>query len=346
MKSMRFSSYNNLYVLLPQVASGGPELGHQLVDCLRTNGKNASIVYFNQDGIITNANVLEPYKKYNVVTANYIEDSSDNVLVLPETLFEYARKYTKIRIACWWMSVDKFIGSDLKRNPIKWYSDKSVFQNLRKNIHVFMWHLPFAKYDILGYLKREQNRVIHLYQSEYAHQYLKTNDLSHYYPLSDYINKDLIPTYAIDHRKKEDIILYNPTKGYEFTKQIIAALPDYEFVALSGFDRKQLNQQYDRAKLYIDFGNFPGKDRIPRECVLHDCCIITGKLGASAFFEDVPISDIYKFDTSNTDISSIISRIHDVISHYDDCVLEFSAYKNIVLSEQNQFYQEIKAIFM
>ena len=30
-------------------------------------------------------------------------------------------------------------------------------------------------------------------------------------------------------------------------------------------------------KLYIDFGGFPGKDRLPREAVMHDCCIITGK---------------------------------------------------------------------
>ena len=49
------------------------------------------------------------------------------------------------------------------------------------------------------------------------------------------------------------------------------------------------------SKVYIDFGNHLGKDRIPRE-VASGCCIITGKTGADKYKEDVYIGEKFKFD--------------------------------------------------
>lgn len=53
-----------------------------------------------------------------------------------------------------------------------------------------------------------------------------------------------------------------------------------------------------KSKVYIDFGNHPGKDRIPREAAISGCIVITGKRGAAAFAEDVCIPETYKFDES------------------------------------------------
>ena len=290
------ANFRRLYIILPRVSSGGPELGHQLVDNLRGKGLQAFVVYIDENGIIRSSKLMEQYAMYNVAIANEIEDSPENILVLPETLYNFAREYTKIRIYCWWMSVDKFIASDLHRVPIQWYSQKSIFKNIRKNLHVALWHLPLKRYDILGYLRGQKERVIHLYQSEYAHQFIVKHNLGTCAPLSDYINRELIPNYEIDRSKKENIVLYNPAKGLAFTQKVITLLPEYNFVPLKNLTREQLKDCFDKAKLYIDFGNFPGKDRLPREAVLHACCIITGRLGASAYHEDVPIRDEYKFD--------------------------------------------------
>lgn len=66
-----------------------------------------------------------------------------------------------------------------------------------------------------------------------------------------------------------------------------------------------------RVKFYIDFGNHPGKDRIPRGVAIWECCIITGKRGSAKYFEDVFISAEFKFDDIEINIPKIVSKIND-----------------------------------
>ena len=338
---------NKVFVYLPsRIPCGGSELAHQLVDYLREHNKVAYIVY----GCDLNSGIKNPimdcYAKYNVCTEILIDDNPHNVLVLPETAFDMAKRYRNIQIACWWMSVDNFVQHELHYHKYRWNTNKTVYQNIRKWIHVMLYHLPIPSFDILYFLRKEQERVIHLYQSFYACDYIKKSNLKRSYPLSDYINMELIPTCDIDANKKENIILYNPRKGLDFTLRIIASMPNYTFVALSGFDRKKLNNYFDKAKLYIDFGHFPGKDRLPREAVMHNCCIITSKNGAAAYYNDVPIDDKYKFDTSNSTIPSIVEMIDTVMNNYSDHIKNFFGYKNIVQHERDIFYKEIEYLFV
>lgn len=149
-----------------------------------------------------------------------------------------------------------------------------------------------------------------------------------------------------DSSKRENIILYNPAKGLNFTKKIIASLPDYEFIALKGFNREKLKEVFSKAKIYIDFGNFPGKDRLPREAVLNGCCIVTGKLGASFFYEDLPIPYDCKFDVKDNVIPQISNKIKEIINNYDDNYLNYTFYVDTILKEQEKFYNEIDNFFL
>lgn len=339
--------YSKVFVYLPgRIPCGGAELAHQLVDYLRNHEKNAFMVYGDDQTEGKAHPVMECYSKYNIATSIHIEDSAENVLVLPETAYGMAKRYTNIQIACWWMSVDNFVQSELHYHHYQWSAQKTAYQNIRKWIHVVLLHLPIPAFDILYYLRKEQHRVIHMYQSQYACEYIKAHNLGRSYPLSDYINMELLPGEPIDKSKKEDIILYNPRKGLEFTKKIIQTLPEYKFVALQGMNRTELNEVFDKAKIYIDFGSFPGKDRLPREAVMHDCCIITGKLGASAYHEDVPIADKYKFDTIDDNLHAIGERIREVINDYESMNADFESYRTIVRGEQKVFYKEIEEIFL
>ena len=123
-------------------------------------------------------------------------------------------------------------------------------------------------------------------------------------------------------------------------------MPGYNFVALKGFNREQLNEIMDKAKLYIDFGEFPGKDRLPREAVLHDCCIITGRKGASFFYEDMPIDDFYKFEANSNNLDAICLGIQNVIINYESCIGDFSDYRNLIRNEQKIFNSQIDSIFL
>ena len=339
--------YKKLYFYLPgRIPCGGAELGHQLVDYLRRNGKETYMVYGEdvRNGCVMP--VMECYAKYNIMTTIDIEDAADNVLVLPETAYGMAKRFQNMQIACWWMSVDNFVQHELHYHMYHWNPQKTLYQNIRKWVHVMICHIPIKSFDILYYLRSQEYRVIHMYQSQYACEYIKSQNLKRSFPLSDFINMDLQPKTPIDKSKKENIILYNPRKGLKFTQKVMNQVPEYKFMALQGMNRSELNDVFDKAKLYIDFGGFPGKDRLPREAVMHDCCIITGRNGASAYYEDVPISDKYKFDTIDANLLAIGERIREVINNYELLNADFESYRAIVRGEQKVFYKEIEDIFI
>ena len=60
----------------------------------------------------------------------------------------------------------------------------------------------------------------HLYQSYYAKYFLEKNNIYNKAYLSDYIN-DIFLEQSIDYCGKQNIVLYNPRKGMEFTKKLL-----------------------------------------------------------------------------------------------------------------------------
>lgn len=335
--------YKKVYVLAPfGHCTGGVELAHQLVDYLRNKQVDAYIVYVakGDKDISKEQTVTANYSKYNLKSTAVIEDSPENILVLPEIYFEFILKYKNIKIACWWMSVDFRYTRTTFKEMVHFKKDLKSKLGLLK-AYMKGYCREFKNDNNL--LKRENRRIIHLYQSHYAQFHLYSNGFTNLLPLSDYINLDLIGDLSCE---KRNVVLYNPAKGYEFTKKIIASMPDVKFIPLKGLNREQLRELLETSKLYIDFGHFPGKDRLPREAVSNGCCIMTGKLGASYFYEDVPIEDSYKFDVCDSNITSIVTEIRHIIDSYQTCKLDFEYYRHRVREEQKKFYQEIDEIFI
>ena len=261
-------------------------------------------------------------------------------MVLPETIFEFVLYYKFINIACWWMSVDN------RYNNVSFIDEFRFRKSLRKKLSILKSQILCKRNKLKNndrLLLNESSRIIHLYQSHYAQFYLYSKGFSRILPLSDYINLDLIGN--LDTPKK-DVVLYNPAKGYKFTKMIMSAMPNVSFIALKGLNRDQLRVLLESSKLYIDFGHFPGKDRIPREAVSNGCCIITGRLGASYYYEDMPINDEYKFDVDKSNISAIVSKINYVLANYDRCKHDFDFYRERIKKEREIFESEIDELFL
>jgi coenzyme F420-reducing hydrogenase beta subunit len=184
--------YKKIYVLAPfGHSTGGVELAHQLVDYLRNKDLEAYIVYVAKgDKVISDDQAITAnYSKYNLKSTDVIEDSSDNILVLPEIYFEFILNYKEIKIACWWMSVDfrytRTTFSEMfkfkKSTQAKWGLVKAYLKGYCRN---------FKNDDNL--LKKESARIIHLYQSHYAQYFLYSKGFSRLLPLSDYINLELV----------------------------------------------------------------------------------------------------------------------------------------------------------
>ncbi len=191
------------------------------------------------------------------------------------------------------------------------------------------------------------NSDFHLVQSFYAKEHLEKAGISKekILYLSDYLNLDFL-NIQTDLSKKENIVAYNPKKGFEFTKEIIQSALDIRFVPLINMTRQQIIETLQKAKVYIDFGNHPGKDRIPREAAILGCCVITGKRGSAAYFEDVPIPENYKFEDKEENIPKIIAKIKDCFENFEERYKDFEYYREIIKQEPQKFVEDLKKIFV
>ena len=333
--------YRKVYVLAPAGATtGGVELAHQLVDALTGLNQEAYVAYVDQGRIVPGVKVPAMYQKYRVRVSDAVEDSPENLLVLPEIYFDFLYLFPAIRIACWWMSVDNHYYSACLRDMLRFPWGMKE----RKDI-LYRYLVQGIRFrNSVADLHRQSDRIVHFYQSAYALDHLTSRGFRNVVPLSDYIHPDLFVTSRIP---KEDIILFNPKKGKKYVEMVRERLPDCTFIPLQGFSREQLNDVFDRAKLYVDFGPFPGKDLIPREAVLHGCCLITGRFGASAFFEDVPIPDDYKFSMKGQiPWDGIVRLVRRIFTEYEMCSRDFDLMRERIGQEKEVFIREAKEFFL
>lgn len=350
--SIKISQNSKIYVLLhTNQATGGSELLHQLVYHLRNDLKIEAYLYcpYNDSNPIH-----QFYKKYNNPAIKSIEDSNNNVLLFPEAywILPTISRYQNIKKTMWWLSVDNFYLSIFLGNRKDFFLDKAINKVWRfffKKTLIDIEEKIYKKVDfsILKLPKEVQNLDLYLAQSFYALNYLLQQGIpkEKVFYLSDYLNEDFLKT-KVDLPKKENVVIYNPKKGREFTKKIIKEAKDIKFIPIINMTPKQVIEALQKAKVYIDFGNHPGKDRIPREAAILGCCIITGKRGSAAFYEDVPIPNEYKFDDDEENIPKIINKIKDCFESFDKRHLDFNHYREVIKQEPQKFIENLREIFV
>ncbi len=305
----------NIYILAPaKRQSGGPELAHQL--CHRINELapgTAYMVYVDLSlpiGEDLGADTPAP-EPYNIYQTDYITDYAavdkpENVFVFPEGLTLSLPYIKNARKVLWWMSVDNYIVSTKETN-----------------------------------LERIRNEVcLHLYQSYYSKEYVEKNipGANGMY-LSDYIN-DMHGQFIFPAHLRQDIALYNPAKGYGDLKPLIEKTSWLRWIALTGLDLEHMIFMMQNAKIYVDFGNHPGKDRIPREAAANGCCVITNKKGAAAYEGDVPIPEKYKFETPADSLDDLDALLHDICDNFKEHQDEFADYRKMISGEKEKFNKD------
>lgn len=314
---------NKIYILCPaNLVTGGPELLHQLSHRLNLLGYNNEIKYIGEKKGISP--IDERYRKYNTTKAEEIEDSKENYIIVPEVYIQELKKYKNINKIIWWLSVDNYF------------------------IHKNTWREMVKSLGGLRNFNYRREDIIHFSQSKYASEFLKSQGIKEekIFYLSDYLNNEFIKSSKYENsEKKKNCVLYNPKKGIEFTKKIMDKTNHIKWVPLENMNIKEMTQTMQTSKVYIDFGNHPGKDRIPREAAISGCCIITGKRGSAKYKEDVAILDEFKFDDIEENIEEIITKIETIFNEYDEEVKKFVNYKQIIKSEEDKFEKDVKNVF-
>jgi len=345
---MRVYSDTQIYIVAPaHRATGGPELLHQLCFHLRNDLKMDAYMFYQP------ADHPDPvhgaYKMYNVPHVTKIEDEERNIIIVPEVtdLMGVIDDYEVIRKVIWWLSINNFYISKLENDSIirGWRGKLNglSYRFLRREV----FELPaialekYSNYNLIDD-ERVSSADMHLAQSHYAMSHLKEHGLRNVEYLSDYLNESFLKI-KTNLKNKENVILYNPRKGYRFTSKLIKKAKELNFKPIINMSRHEVIKELQRAKVYIDFGNHPGKDRIPREAAILGCCVIVGKSGSAAG-PDVPIPDEFKFN-AGTDLTNIIKKIKDCLENFDKNYCKFDDYRRIIINEQTKFCEDLRRIF-
>ena len=301
--------------------TGGPELLHQFVDKLRSIGCDAFVSYYPFD--LEYSCPIE-YRCYDAPSTKFV-DARGTFFVVPETETWILRKIQFSAAAIWWLSVDNY------------------YQPYRENL------FKHFKWLLMSYLRKsrtalvDMERYYHFSQSAYALDYLTRNHFKEVVMLTDYLNSKHMT--VANKSDRENIIVYNPKKGLRVNHLLVMKNPDIKFIPIEKMSATQVRDLLARAKLYIDFGSHPGKDRLPREAAMAGCCVVTGKRGAANFYEDIPIDPKYKIDDKSKNFASEFrTLVFSIFDEYNDHFNSFENYRQRIRGEEALFVKQVSEI--
>lgn len=292
------------------LATGGTEGIHHLVSELCKCGADAKILYYGKN--LDNPQPKE-YKDYGCDYVTEIPEGYNGALIFPEVignrviLPEYENLITVIN----WQGID-----------------------------VYYWNNSLLKYNQF----LQNKNTMHITMSEYGMEHLQNLGLK---PLKipDCINDNFLQDFEEEFERK-DIVLYNPT-SVKMTKfqEIVMSKATTElgikFKPLEGYTQEQLIDLFRHSKLYIDFGVFSGRERLPREAVMCGCCILTSNKGTAKYYLDNAILDSYKTD----DVNDALKMIKYILANYECCKPDFDAYRELMHKDKEDYPIKVKEFY-
>jgi hypothetical protein len=308
---------NKLQVVAPVGAqSGGPESLHNLARLAIRLGFDVEIVYFPYG---EGHQVPDRYVHYQIPVST-LKDEVDVAVVFPEIYCMQALRLKNAKPLIWWLSVDFF-------QRIKYHS-------LRDKIRYFLMALrrerPFGGVKTL-------RGLTHLTKASYDRAFLEKNKITGMQlsgPISSFYLQPCPDELII---KKENTILYSTHRNTKIVASLILRFPEFNFISLSSLSEQKLRELYLSSKLFIDFGNHPGKERMPREAVVSGCCIFTGLLGSAANDEDIPIPKRFKLDVEDPKFyDKFKTLVSEVFDNFFVTSKEFDSYRREIYADPAQ----------
>lgn len=292
------------------IATGGTDSIHRLVSELCKCGADAKILYV---GCTSDNPQPKEYEHYQCRYITELPKDYNEVLIFPEI---WANRVVETA-----------------------YKDCKVVVNWQ-GVDVYSWNTPRDKQGL--FLQRKD--CMHITNLEYGMSYLRSLNLKPI-KISDCLNDIFFETFSQEQNRK-DIVLYNPVrvKMTNFQETVMSKCTTelgIRFQMLEGYTQSELIDVFRHSKLYIDFGVFSGRERLPREALMCGCCILTSKLGASAYHEDNTIPDKYKVDSIGVAIQSIKYILHN----YELCKLDFDESRELLRQDRQNYASEVKNFY-
>jgi hypothetical protein len=328
--------FDEVLIFSPSIKTGGPEALHQLGYHIACHGGTARMVYydvpFSTEGNVFRCGegpfpLVEYFAQYQPQVLRETSVGPNTLLVFPEPLSKSASTFggDHCQRALWWLSVDNAIIG----NP----------------------GLLNEEYRQTFFANRS---LFHLYQSEYARTILMNHKAQQLLPLYDYTDPQFICRSSAMSGKmpiedRNNNVCYFPTKGQELAERFMAHSMSLrhktEFVAIRDMTKAQVRDALFQARVYIDFGHHPGKDRVPREAAIAGAVVLLHATGAANYYGDHPLLPEYHFTQDDVLAGRLHQRLDDILDDPDAHFAAQRLYRQNILLEREQFDMQVRSFF-
>jgi hypothetical protein len=195
--------------------------------------------------------------------------------------------------------------------------------------------------------------LTHFYQCDYVRAFLQGNGAIQYHALSDYTDPDFLHQSQIASAnrpigERTNRICFFPNKGADLAARFLeqpSARHPVEFVPIRGMTKPEVRETLFGARIYLDFGGHPGKDRVPREAAIAGAVVLLHAAGAARHFPDHPLPPEYLFTDDEVASGGLWARVDAIL---DDPAAHFAAqrlYRDAILLERERFDLEVRSFF-
>jgi len=368
---------STVYVVAPANAyTGGPTALHQLCYTIGT--------FFHVRCLMAYTNIkkgLDPihpeYKRYNVpwIPVSKIEDSSENLVIVPETQPHLLHKFKNLKKAIYWLSVDHFLSSVCNHKKMR-------IAGVSRLVDIAEYALRFGFIDLINYFKFKHkykadiyyytilklflnifnentclrnmleslnHADLHIAQSKYAEVFL--NRMFHVdnhkilvlrEPVEDnYLNVDLNRVI----KRKLDVVSFNARKAFSTVYEIVRKIEQrgVKVIPLKNVGKYNMIKILNVSKVFIDIGHHPGRDRPAREAAALGNILLINRSGGYYFHEDMPVPDDYSVHCKSLackDLGTdfIVDYIIEIVRDYEFHIEKFKYFIEYVRTVEPRLY--------
>jgi len=189
-----------------------------------------------------------------------------------------------------------------------------------------LWWLSVDNFGSHG--QRNLDRIsLHLCQSEYAWQHVE--QFGERMMLTDWVSVQ--PSV----RARQPQVVVNPAKDAGLLRPFVES-GRFQVAELRGMNSQEVSDVLHASKVYVDFGNHPGRDRLPREAALAGCLVLSTNLGAARQYSDMPLPDWYKFET----LDEVLWKVTELLDRQVPSASQL-AYQSWVSKNRSMFEWEV-----
>ncbi len=310
-----------IFIVTPTNIGGGPEVEHQLAEAINRGGERAFMLYNREASERFSRRYEAPdcYRRYRTSPAVMGDVEPGSIVVLPEAAASMVSWWPGSDIYFWWLSVDIFT----LMNP----HPQAVITMMRP------------------YVTRN------LYQCEYIRRWLEGYGVT-----ADRLADPLRWEYrvALDRPPgrecRMNLLVYSPTKGMERTQRILDELAGRswapEVVPITNMLPHQILRLLNHAKVAIDFGHHPGKDRLAREAAACGACVVVNRRGSAANPVDVPLPEEFKINDLTPGFERrAVDKIGELVNDFDRYQPMFDDYRKSIAEDSRAFFDDVAAVF-